>query len=115
LPGIGGCKDYGRLECGVVQYQIFGCACCQHLHGSAHVFLYTHFIYREMAVLEFVDSAWTYRVTSHWYELFRETERTVVFDGESRRLDTTDSGHLELYMKREVPTDSLAVYFYGPK
>lgn len=61
------------------------------------------------------DSAWTYCVTSHWYEVFRETERTVVFDGESRRLNATDSGHLELYMKRVVPTDSLAVYLYGPK
>jgi hypothetical protein len=49
------------------------------------------------------------------YDIFKEAERTVVFDGEFRVLDATDSGHLEKYMKREVPTDSLAVYFYGPK
>jgi hypothetical protein len=114
-PGIGDCKDYGRLECGVVQYQIFGSACCQHLHGSIHIFLYMHFTYTETVVLEFGTPP-GHTVWHHTgMNFFRETERTVVFDGESRRLDTTDSGHLELYMKREVPTDSLAVYFYGPK
>lgn len=80
-----------------------------------YIFHYIHFTYTGTAILRVWDSAWTYRVTSHWYELLRVTERTVVFDGESRWLDTSDSGHFELYMKREVPTDSLAVHFYGPK